>query len=300
MVGVTVIIPTRNRVDYLEEALESVFRQSYQNIECVVIDDRSSDGTREFLNSIDDERLRVVRCDQHRGPARARNLGLEVASGEYIAFLDDDDRLHENAIGTMVSTLREQPRDCAGVYSAYREFRPGEAEVKPVPDGRVENIEDLRIQGLGGKLFRTSVFEEVGPLDDSFIVAEDLEWMVRVFREYFLVGLDRPLYERRKHGNQLTGQTELVIEGNTELLEKHEGNLTPRYEAKRYYVLSHKYAQLGRPATARSHLRAAARKYPRDKSIYYYHFWLLFGVFGYVFGKKLGQRFITRIPGVAH
>jgi len=61
MVGVTVIIPTRNRVDYLEEALESVFRQSYQNIECVVVDDRSSDGTREFLNSIDDERLRPFR-----------------------------------------------------------------------------------------------------------------------------------------------------------------------------------------------------------------------------------------------
>ncbi len=86
----SIVIPTYNRATSVEETLTSCFKQTFENIEIIVVDDGSSDNTLEVLGNISDPRLVVV-SQQNAGPAAARNHGMRVATGDYIAFLDSDD-----------------------------------------------------------------------------------------------------------------------------------------------------------------------------------------------------------------
>jgi glycosyltransferase involved in cell wall biosynthesis len=88
---VTVIIPTYNRRSLIREAIESVITQTYKNWELVVVDDGSTDGTKDFIKSISDQRIRLVELQHWGNIAQVRNAGVEAASGEWIAFLDSDD-----------------------------------------------------------------------------------------------------------------------------------------------------------------------------------------------------------------
>ena len=87
----SVIIPTYNRKNMLAEAVDSVLRQSQRNLEVLIIDDCSTDGTEEFVRSIQDSRVKYFRNETNSGPEFSRNFGLKQARGKYINFLDDDD-----------------------------------------------------------------------------------------------------------------------------------------------------------------------------------------------------------------
>lgn len=93
----SIVIPTYNRATSVEETLSSCFEQSFENIEVIVIDDGSSDNTLEVLGNINDPRLVVV-SQNNAGPAAARNHGMRIARGDYIAFLDSDDVWYPNFI----------------------------------------------------------------------------------------------------------------------------------------------------------------------------------------------------------
>ena len=86
-----IIIPTYNRKDMLAEAIDSVLKQSLKDIEVIVIDDCSTDGTSDFVKSIPDERIRYFRNENNSGLEYNRNVGFRHSRGKYITFLDDDD-----------------------------------------------------------------------------------------------------------------------------------------------------------------------------------------------------------------
>jgi hypothetical protein len=105
---VSVIMPTYNRAGYLPDALASVAAQSYPDWELVVVDDASTDGTADFLSTVDDERVRPVRVP-HGGVCAARNAGLAAATGEIVASLDDDNHMHPNWLKAVVWAFGRQP-----------------------------------------------------------------------------------------------------------------------------------------------------------------------------------------------
>jgi len=86
----SIIIPTYNRADSIENTLQSCFQQTFSDFEVVVVDDGSTDNSLEILQAINDKRLQVI-SQQNAGPAAARNTGMDAASGDYLAFLDSDD-----------------------------------------------------------------------------------------------------------------------------------------------------------------------------------------------------------------
>ena len=88
---VSVVIPTFNRSKVLSRAIKSVLNQTYSNLECIVIDNNSTDTTQYILENITDKRLKVFKIDNCGIVAKSRNLGISVSKGEYIAFLDSDD-----------------------------------------------------------------------------------------------------------------------------------------------------------------------------------------------------------------
>lgn len=101
---VTVYIPTFNRVELLKRAVESVRQQTYQNLEIIIVDDCSQDGTHEYLEEISkqDSRIRYFIKEKNSGACVSRNIAIENAKGEFITGLDDDDYFLENRIFELV------------------------------------------------------------------------------------------------------------------------------------------------------------------------------------------------------
>src|SRR4028118_1383709 len=116
----SVVIPCYNQARFLGEAIESVLSQTYTDFEVIVVDDGSTDDTAEVASSYaaEDARVRLVR-QENRGLAGARNRGLAESRGEYVVFLDSDDRLAEEALEVGVRELDAHP-ECAFVSGHHR------------------------------------------------------------------------------------------------------------------------------------------------------------------------------------
>src|SRR2546425_273412 len=109
----SVITPGHEAEGHVAEAIASVISQTYSDWEMIVVDDASTDGTSAVAESVEDQRVRVLRSEHNRGPAAARNLALAAARGELVAFLDADDRLLPRYLETMVA-----------LYDSEHERRP--------------------------------------------------------------------------------------------------------------------------------------------------------------------------------
>ena len=104
---VTVYITTFNRVNLLKRSLDSVFKQTYKNIEIIIVDDCSTDGTQEFIKEISqqDKRIKFFLKEKNGGACESRNIAIQNARGEYITGLDDDDYFLSNRIENFVNNL---------------------------------------------------------------------------------------------------------------------------------------------------------------------------------------------------
>lgn len=103
---ISVIIPTYNYGRFLRECLDSVFVQTFRDIEVIVVDDGSTDDTPAILDSISDRRLKQFRIPNSGSPC-ARNVGLRHAHGEFVAFIDADDRWRPRKLETQLALLRK-------------------------------------------------------------------------------------------------------------------------------------------------------------------------------------------------
>ena len=161
---VTVIIPCYNHAQFLGEAISSVLDQGYPNLEVIVVDDGSDDETVEVAGSYEE-----VKCisQANQGLARARNRGLRVSRGEYILFLDADDRLVEGALREGADTLDTHP-DCAFVYGNVRLidangsllFNPPSVNIER--DHYLELLRHNHIWSPGAVMYRRIVFDAIG------------------------------------------------------------------------------------------------------------------------------------------
>ncbi len=147
MTDISVVIPTYNRRDYLKQAISSCFAGNERiSVEVVVVDDGSTDGTRAYLERLDDDRVRPV-FQEHHGGQVARNRGLSEAEGEYVKFLDDDDWLAAGTLQEEVSIFRQREVDmCTGGC----QFVDGEG--KPLGDPDLPVFEDLLIACFEGTI----------------------------------------------------------------------------------------------------------------------------------------------------
>jgi glycosyltransferase involved in cell wall biosynthesis len=184
-VEISVIIPTRNRLAYLKEAVASVLAQDHRDREVVVVDDASEDGTWAWLSSLTDPDVRVLRMEQHGERSAARNLGLNYAQGKYVLFLDDDDLLAPSAL-SYLQVNAEKCSEALAVVGARISFDDhGNWYRPPHPRWTVKRKAWPEIlfgycPPQGQTLMRKSTFATAGSWNEQWSVAEDHELWLRI------------------------------------------------------------------------------------------------------------------------
>lgn len=195
---ISVIIPIWNRAHSAGSAIDSALLQTLpigHTLEVIVVDDGSNDQPQQALARFGD-RIRLVRHPTNLGAAAARNTGCEAAAGEYIAFLDSDDRWLPGKLTTQIPFMREGGFDVS--CTAYLlEQKPGQFIVSPRyrtgPLWHADLAWGCFVSPGSTLLCRRAIFHEVGPLDTSLRRFEDWDWLLRLTRTRPLGFLAQPL-----------------------------------------------------------------------------------------------------------
>ncbi len=224
MPRVSVIIPTYDRADLIVETLESVWMQTFHDYEIIVVDDGSTDGTAELFAALG--KRTVYRRIEHGGQGAARNAGLEIAQGEYIAFLDSDDLWQPNFLEKATGALDRNPK-VGFVYCDYATFDErgiiGTAEMPPryKLGGRLfgELLESDFIC-TGAILVRRACFDQVGGFDPCLVPVEDWDMWLRLARRYDAVYVDEPLARIRASASNPSRNPAVVYPLNLQVLAK--------------------------------------------------------------------------------
>lgn len=203
---VSVVIPVYNREPYIGAAIASVLAQTVQDFELLVIDDGSTDGTRDVVRSFHDERIRLLCHESNRGVASARNAGLDAARGDYLAFLDSDDVALPERLAEQVAFLDRHPDHAAvGAWIDWMDDRgrpTGRVKRRPL---RPDDVSALRLfrQGIENtaSMARTTVLRQYRH-DERFEVSEDFDLWARIAADRPIANQGKVLVLRRAHVQQ--------------------------------------------------------------------------------------------------
>jgi len=204
---ISIVIPTRNRRQLLQETMASIMAQTFRDWELIVIDDASEDDTFSCMSRMDDERIKAIRLQQHSERSAARNLGLGVARGEFIQFFDDDDLLVESALQLHLEAFKRYPAAIASVGSVTRFDRHGTCvTVKNVQRRCLRRVWIDLIAGwnvaCGPSLFRTEAIKAVKGWDTTYSMLEDIELWLRLARRGPVALMPEVIYKFRIHDGQ--------------------------------------------------------------------------------------------------
>ena len=257
---VSVIIPTFNRADFISDAISSALKQTYEHIELIVIDDGSTDDTEAVVSRfVNDKRLKYVR-QENTGVSAARNLGLSLAKGKIIAFLDSDDIWEEDKLDIQMDTLNRLPevsgvfsdfsalypdgrrsqsfmKTYFGVFDAYgltygNIYRGGFFASKWPVRGEISiywgQVYDTMFFGnlilTSTAVFRREVFSEAGLFDTRYLSSEDYDLYLRITKKFPVSYVDSPLITYRLNDMQLSGPRFSTI-AHANLLDFFEKNV---------------------------------------------------------------------------
>lgn len=212
-IEVSVILPTYNRAAFLRAAVESVLSQSLRDLELIVVDDGSTDGTRETIGAFCDDRLVYVRTEENHGRSAARNLAIRLARGRYIAFIDSDDEYLPDKCEMQVAYLRMNP-DVGMLYTSAicidEAGNPLAGSYTAAASGslyrEIAFFVPLTIT-LPTVMIRKEILDTVGGFDPRLNRFEDTDLWRRVAKRYRIGALDVPTCRLRTHaGNALAMQ----------------------------------------------------------------------------------------------
>lgn len=189
----SVIIPTCNRAYVLWKAVQSIIAQTERDWEMIVVDDGSTDDTLRLFEEFQDARIRVEKTPR-RGPSAARNRGLEIAQGEFIAYLDSDNAWHPNFLEKMLEAIRPTEEDCVLWYcgqnstlwerTAVGEWFLISQETEPRRQYRQDEIWQFNGPDSNCLAHRRSIIQTVGGWDEQCFWGEDWDFFLRTSLAY--------------------------------------------------------------------------------------------------------------------
>lgn len=228
---ISVIIPSYNRARTIERSIRSVLNQTYTDIECIIVDDCSTDNTREVIESIDDSRVRYACLEKNQGACAARNRGIEMARGEYIAFQDSDDAWTEDKLEIQLKKMIEVNADVCfcrkQIFSETGEFLKFTAQDLQegfIPYHVLYSSSHVSTQTI---LAKRKVVEEC-LFDPKVKKAQDYEWTLRAAEHHTFFFVAQPLVKQYFQADSLTikGKNHVVeIEMGEYFCEKYKDKI---------------------------------------------------------------------------
>lgn len=186
---ISVIIPTYNRAYCIEKSIYSVLNQTYSNLELIIVDDCSTDDTTSVINSISDNRLRYIKLEKNSGPSFARNFGVKMAKGNYVAFHDSDDIWHLDKLEKQYE-LMQFNNDCDMVFCKYKTIElfpriiPAESnfDLSQTEHGMLDVLLTGAKVGTPTIFIKKTFFTNLGGFNEKLKTLEDWELSLRIAR----------------------------------------------------------------------------------------------------------------------
>ena len=226
--AISVIIATYNRAHLIAETLESVLAQTYRDFEIIVVDDGSTDNTREVVARYQ-TRVRYI-YQKNRGPSAARNRGVREARGAWISIQDSDDLSEANHLAVLHAYAEAHPN--VGMIFANGAYLGGPEHKRdtiiPVSKSRslardgveLKDIFDKSLVRLQAALISKSAYEAVGGHDESLRICMDLDLSFRLLMNSSIAYIDEVVFSYRKHDGNIGRNEELRLTENIRVIEK--------------------------------------------------------------------------------
>lgn len=281
---VSVVIPTYDRVETLPRAVESALAQTVDDIEVLVVDDGSTDGTRALIEDVADPRVRYLAHDANRGVSAARNTGVEGARGDYVAFLDSDDEWLPRKIDRQLSVLDDRGEGWVGAYcdvastglSVAGRIADAVSETifrsaAPREGGRelAEALVSMQVfMGPGSTLLvERDVVTSTGGFDEGLSIYEDWDLVLRVLSVGKIAYVDEPLAVTHFTGDApaeaYVANDRRYLERNAELVDALERRGVPVRQVHRMGLVGH-FLSEGRFGEAAALLDASVLRRPKN------------------------------------
>lgn len=231
---VSVVIPNYNHAKYISDAINSVLNQTFRDFEIIVVDDGSTDTSRETVARFGDQVQYI--WQENSGLSAARNTGIRQARGEYIGVLDADDMYEPDFMSVLVPVLQADP-EAEAIYCGYRFV---DVSNQPLPQIEARSVPPDRLfQALvngnflvpESMLVRKQCYDKVGLFDVRFRACEDVDMWLRISKQYKVLGVTNVLTRHRILPNSMSTDPTRQTENRLAVIQKHFG-LQPQADAE--------------------------------------------------------------------
>lgn len=225
--SVSVVIPAYNAEKYLQEAVASALRQSVPPVEILIVDDGSKDRTLAMAHDLAAQHAQItVLTRPNGGSGPARNTGLAQATGEFVLFLDADDRLHENAIRDHLRAFADRP-DAAMVFGAYNAIDADgglrNSGKTPVEDVTLEDLALRVIPIPSQSMYRKAAVDKINGYNERFRQSQDVDLNLRLARIGKIFSHGMKVADYRRHGTQVTRNRARTCKAHAAVLDSNFG-----------------------------------------------------------------------------
>jgi glycosyltransferase involved in cell wall biosynthesis len=210
---VSIVLPVYNGARLLGKSIESCLRQTYQDIELIIVDDASTDNTIAVARSFHDDRIKLICHQKNRKLSAALNTGFAHSSGAYLTWTSDDNCYVPTAIAELVNYLEADPKIDFVFANQHDVDESGQVINETIP-GPFEKLTEWCC-GSGAFLYKRSVYEKLGGYDEKFPLAQDYDYWLRAYLNFNLGHLDCFLYDATMHPGQMTYRFSTEMIGET-------------------------------------------------------------------------------------
>jgi len=244
---VSIIIPTYNRAHVLKRAIQSVLNQTYKDFEVIVVDDGSTDDTKAIVKGLDDKRVLYKRHDRNKGVSAARNTGIVIARGEYIAFQDSDDKWLPTKLEEQMKAFAHARSRIGVVYTAFWYVRKDRRIYIPLP--KVSKREgDIHNELLNGNFItpqsavvRKECFEVSGLFDEKLPSLNDWDIWIRISKNWEFKFISEPLVLVYRTSDSISIKQNRSFTGLVPIIDKYFEEFS-----KDRKILGNHYFRIGR------------------------------------------------------
>jgi glycosyltransferase involved in cell wall biosynthesis len=279
----SVVIPTFNRARLVRRAIDSVLAQTLGDFELLVVDDGSTDDTRQVVAGVGDSRVRLVSLPRNRGAAAARNAGIAAAGGELISLLDSDDEYEPNFLEKTRDALSETGPDVGFSWAGTRWTTRFEKDglFREQSRRRIWNptfpsrhaawryclSHDAPWGTSNGVTFRRSVFAKTGPFDEAMLACEDMDLLVRLMRDFDFVVIPECLVVVHDDAPQrVDGHRGNQADAWARMYAKYGDDIRGDADAVRFFltIIARTYREAGRRRDASAWALRLIARHPLD------------------------------------